>query len=78
MSIALALVLILAVLGASWLKGQGVARTNDGVFGGVCAGIARHFGWDLLVVRIITVILALTVAGPVLAYILLWIILDRR
>jgi phage shock protein C len=78
MSIALALVLIVAVLAIAHLKRSGVTRDNDGVIGGVCAGIARHYGWDPLIVRIITIIAALAVAGPVLIYILLWIILDRR
>jgi len=78
MSIAFAIILILAVLGAAHLKSEGVKRDSNSVIAGVCSGIARHYGWDVTVVRIITVILAFTIAGPVLAYILLWIILDQR
>ena len=78
MTIAFAVCLIVAVLVAAHLKKEGVTRDANGAIAGVCSGIARHYGWDVTVVRIITVILAFTIAGPVLAYILLWIILDQR
>lgn len=70
--------LIIFVLIAAWLKKEGVRRTSNGVFAGVCGGIAKHFGWDTTVVRVLAAILALTVAGPIVAYLLLWVILDSE
>lgn len=70
--------LIIFILGAAWLKKQGVRRISNGVFGGVCGGIAKHYGWDIMAVRLIAAILALTVGGPLLAYFLLWLILDAE
>ncbi|WP_194755746.1 envelope stress response membrane protein PspC [Aliidiomarina indica] len=49
-----------------------------GKIGGVCAGLARHFGWELWVVRIIAVT-ALVLASKVtlVAYIIAWVVLDK-
>jgi len=48
---------------------------------GVCGGLARYFGWDPTLLRIVYVILSLvSVAFPgILVYIVLWILmpLDR-
>jgi phage shock protein PspC (stress-responsive transcriptional regulator) len=46
------------------------------VIGGVCAGIARYFDWNVANVRWATVLLGLFVGGGVLAYIVLWIVLP--
>lgn len=45
---------------------------NNKIIGGVCSGIARYFGTDPIIVRIIFVLLAFAGAG-VLAYFILWI-----
>lgn len=48
------------------------------MIGGVCAAIARRFGWDVSVVRIVTV-LSLLLPGPqVLAYVILWIVIPKE
>jgi phage shock protein C len=45
---------------------------------GVCAGFAEHYGWDLGLVRVLTVLLALFTGGLVLiAYLAAWIILPE-
>jgi phage shock protein C len=76
--IAFAVAVIVAVLVAAHIKGKGVRRSNDNVLAGVCSGVAKHYGWDVTAVRIIWFVLAVTMAGPVLAYILLWIMLPSE
>jgi phage shock protein PspC (stress-responsive transcriptional regulator) len=45
---------------------------------GVCAGVARRFGWPVSIVRILTV-LSLLLPGPqILAYIVLWILIPAE
>ena len=52
---------------------------NDKWIAGVCGGIARKFGIDSDVLRIITVILFLCPYVPVgLIYIILWIIMPSN
>ena len=43
------------------------------VFVGVCAGLAKYFNIDVVLVRVIFVLLALFGGGGVLIYIVLWI-----
>ena len=41
---------------------------------GVCAGVARHFGWDLRLVRVLWLICTLIPVLPGLpAYLVLWL-----
>ena len=57
---------------------------DNKVIGGVCSGIAAYFGWDVTVLRIILILLALPifangafiVKGIVLFYIIGWIIIP--
>lgn len=51
---------------------------KQGKIGGVCAGIANYFGWELWVVRIIAVT-ALILATKVtfVTYIVAWVVLDK-
>lgn len=46
---------------------------NDKVFGGVCSGLANYFGIDVVVMRIIFVILAVSFGFGLLPYLILWI-----
>jgi phage shock protein C len=39
---------------------------------GVCAAFANAYGWDLTVVRIVTLLLALCGCGGVVAYLVAW------
>ena len=45
---------------------------------GVCAGFAQHFGWDVVVVRLLLVVAVLLGFGtPVLAYFVAWIVMPE-
>jgi phage shock protein C len=49
------------------------------MIGGVCAGIADHYGWDPVVVRLAAVALILCGCGsPVLLYIIAWIVIPNE
>ena len=58
---------------------------DNKVIGGVCSGISAYFGWDVTVVRIILILLALPiftngafiVKGIVLFYIIGWIVIPE-
>lgn len=55
------------------------SRTNR-VWAGVCGGIAERFGWDPVLVRLLTVLAFFFVAGPLIfvAYIVIWMITPSR
>lgn len=72
----LILLIIVCALLAGWLKNRGVRRTNCAI-GGVCAGLASHFGWDVKVTRIIAFVLALCTGVPVVFYIIACIVLPK-
>ncbi len=46
---------------------------NDKVIGGVCSGLANYFGIDVVVVRIIFVVLAVSFGVGLIPYLILWI-----
>jgi phage shock protein PspC (stress-responsive transcriptional regulator) len=52
---------------------------RDAMLGGVCAGIARHFGWSVTGTRVGYVILSIfSAAFPgILVYIILWLLLPQ-
>ncbi|HWH98071.1 MAG TPA: PspC domain-containing protein [Pseudolysinimonas sp.] len=46
------------------------------VIGGVCAALARRFGWDVTLVRVLAV-LSLLLPGPqVIIYVIAWILIP--
>ena len=53
---------------------------DDRMLGGVCGGIARHFGIDPVLVRVATVALTCAVGAGAVAYVAAWILmpLDDR
>ena len=55
-------------------------RSNNGILGGVCGGIADYLGWDRLLVRLLYVIVSiLSAAFPgTIVYIVLWIAMPRE
>ena len=58
----------------------GIQRSRrNALIGGVCAGIARHFGWSITGTRVAYILVsALSAAFPgILVYIVLWIVLPR-
>ena len=44
--------------------------------GGVCSAFAVHYGWDVSVVRILTVLATLVLGFPLFVYIAAWIIIP--
>jgi phage shock protein C len=58
----------------------GIKRSrNNAMIGGVCAGIAEHFGWSVTRTRVAYVLLSvLSVAFPgILVYLILWLVLPE-
>ncbi|MGC9200279.1 MAG: PspC domain-containing protein [Acidobacteriaceae bacterium] len=54
-------------------------HTEERMLGGVCAGIAQHFGWDVTLVRL--ALLAIVLCGfgaPVIAYFVAWIVIPKQ
>ena len=53
-------------------------NTDDDVIGGVCAGLADYFHFDVSLIRVATVLAAILGIGtPILIYIVLWIIVPE-
>ena len=50
------------------------------MIGGVCAGIARHFGWSVTGTRVAYVLVsAISAAFPgILVYVILWLFLPQE
>ncbi len=59
---------------------QRIVRPHYGrMIGGVCAGLAQHFGWDIALVRILLVVLVFFGCGtPILAYFIAWIVIPSE
>jgi phage shock protein PspC (stress-responsive transcriptional regulator) len=51
---------------------------HNGLIGGVCAGLARHFGWSVTGTRVVYVLASvLSAAFPgILVYIILWLLIP--
>jgi phage shock protein PspC (stress-responsive transcriptional regulator) len=48
------------------------------VIGGVCAALAYRFGWDVVLVRVLTV-LSLLLPGPqLIVYVIAWIVIPAE
>jgi phage shock protein C len=46
---------------------------------GVCSGLALHYGWDVSLVRVLAVVLAICTSGvAALAYLAAWIIIPEE
>lgn len=52
---------------------------NDSVIAGICAGLAERFGWEPVLVRILTVLLTIFMLGPVavITYLIVCLIYPR-
>ena len=60
---------------------SGIKRSRaNAMIGGVCAGIAEHFGWSVTATRVVYVLASiLSVAFPgIIVYLVLWLILPRQ
>lgn len=61
-------------------QGGGLKRSRrNRLIGGVCGGIAEHFGWSVTATRVAYVLLSiLSVAFPgIIVYLILWIVLPE-
>ena len=55
-----------------------MTRSNNRMIGGVCAGIADYFEWDITLVRIIYVLATFfTAISGGLVYLILWLIMPE-
>jgi phage shock protein PspC (stress-responsive transcriptional regulator) len=50
---------------------------DDAMMAGLCSALAKHFDWDVAVVRVLFVILSLLGGGLILAYIVGWLVVPR-
>lgn len=48
------------------------------MIGGVCAGIARRFGWDPTLVRVLTVASFLIPGPQFVAYLICWVVIPNE
>ncbi len=51
---------------------------HDKAIAGVCAGFAKHFDFDITLVRVIWLFVALFGGGGFIAYIICWIIIPME
>jgi phage shock protein C len=54
-----------------------VRSANDRMLGGVCGGLARYFGIDATIMRLIFVVAVLSGISP-LIYVILWIVMPME
>ena len=59
---------------------QGLVRPQEGrILGGVCAGLARRFGLDPWLTRLLFVLVLLAIPGSqILVYPILWILMPSE
>lgn len=54
-----------------------VRSASDRMIGGVCGGLARYFGIDATIVRLVFVLAVLSGLSP-LIYVILWIVMPQE
>lgn len=54
-----------------------VRSSSDRMVGGVCGGLARYFGIDATIVRLVFVLAVLSGLSP-LIYLILWIVMPQE
>ena len=55
-----------------------ITKGRDKKIAGVCDGIAKYFGIDAMIVRLIFVALTIWIGGGIMAYIVCWIMLPEE
>lgn len=54
-------------------------KTDEGsVIGGVCKGFAEVYGWDVSIVRLVTLLLLFAAGMPLIIYFIMWIVLPDK
>ena len=61
----------------STASGPFVRPRSGRVLGGVCAAVANRFGWDVTLVRVLTVIASLFAGAALIVYVVLWIVVPE-
>ena len=61
----------------TWIRSTGLSRGSDRVLAGVCGGIAERIGVEPIVVRVITILLAVLGAPVIFAYAVGWALLPN-
>lgn len=55
-----------------------MTRSNNGMIGGVCAGIAEYMNLDPTIVRIIWILMVFFAGFGVLLYFILWLVIPKQ
>ncbi|MFY9890413.1 MAG: PspC domain-containing protein [Streptosporangiaceae bacterium] len=57
-----------------------LVRSREGrMVAGVCSGLARYFGWDVTMVRVLVAVLCVISGGTgVLAYLAMWALIPEE
>lgn len=55
-----------------------LTRSNDGMIGGVCAGLADYLDLDPTIVRVAWILMVLFAGFGVLLYAILWLVMPRK
>ena len=58
------------------MKEQLTRSGSDKMIAGVCGGVARSFGIDAMIVRILWALLSLFFGLPIALYVVLWMVLP--
>lgn len=55
-----------------------LTRSNDGMIGGVCAGLAEYLDLDPTIVRVAWVLMVFFAGFGVLLYVILWLVMPKK
>lgn len=55
-----------------------VRPRHGGMIAGVCAGIARRFGWSVTTVRLLFLLSFLLPGPQILVYLVLWVLMPKE
>jgi phage shock protein C len=64
------------VAGSTPFPGQLTRSRSQRMIAGVCAGFARHYGWDLSLTRVITALMIVLTGVGLIAYLVAWIVIP--
>ena len=65
------------VAGRAPFPGQLTRPRHPRLIGGVCSGLALHYGWDLSLVRVICALMIVLTGVGLVAYLAAWIIIPE-
>lgn len=58
------------------MKKRLVRNTDEGLLGGVCAGIADYMDMDVTLVRLLWIVLSYALGVGIITYLIVWIIMP--